>query len=866
MHPRSPARHRRFAVSALLAATLPFAAPVGMPLGTGEAAAATARVGSYGTATVDGVAGTGEWAAADVLTLSIPPAAAPEGAGLEPVPATLFLMNDGTNLHAAVRVPGAYARIDIALELDRDHDHKLEPLDDVLQVSVLPTDVAPRPLTLLDQFLRCTGSLGCRMDDTQSRVGQPPPGTIDGAAAGGFDAAGAYVELSHPLASADAAHDTQAAPGRVLGLAFSLKLATGVAQGCPQPTCRWTGGFDAGDLVLASAPAAYTATDEMAAALRVESASVIPAAALPGGTIRITFRVVNRSSAVLVVPSDGATGRHLAARVVEMIDNEDDPGPIGARSPDVDPSVSTSRVRDRGVDVVAGLGGTVWPAGVAITFTTSLSTAGFAPGTYRYDLALIANSGAQPLETVAVRFVLKAVATEWSARVGTGGRNGAATLRAFSTDDGSLALSLRNLPARRTYVASIVRGTCGAPTTVARVGWVITSAYGRVARTLAISRARTSAIRAAAALGPLSVRLTSGSSVRCGRLADAPLYHGQLHWDVVPLDPAPPPRGSGTPTSASSIAVLGSRLLVGGRRWATGSETITPSVVWSSTDGSSWTSTALAPGGEGVAVAADGQWAVAVGTGTAWRSSDGVMWTPASVPAGGSASGPLPSVISLPAGGFLASVLPEWGAGNCQLWSSTDGDRWVQLTTSFPGTGCATLAAGSRGIVAAGGDSDMGWIAHSADGGRTWTTSLTAAGRSSSWSVAATSRGFLAAQEADTWASTDGRSWRRVGAVPQRSGYDRTLLQAIVPFGPGYVGVGASHVSALVTRAEVLLSGDGATWRWGPWVPGWVGTAMRQAIVWGDRLVVVGEYGLEFVGESNRAVVWLARLRPELAL
>ena len=849
---------RRLTVGLVLASLLQIGPPAS-PIHAPEALAATARVGSFGTATVDGVETPGEWSAADVLHLFVPRSPL-RGSGDNPTPATMSLMNDGTNLYAAIRVPGAHARTDIELQFDEDHDRRLERNDDVLAVSVLPTDVAPRALALHDRFLHCVtvSSPGCRTDDTSSATGDPPAGTTDGRAAGGVETSRDFIEIVHSLASRDAAHDIQTAPGRILGLRVVLKVATGVAQGCPDPTCLWEGGFNTGDLVLATAPATFSTPSAMAGALRIEGASVSPGSALPGTTMDVAFRVVNRSGVALVVPTYGRSGRHLGARIVETIENEDDPGPIGARSPNIDPlPVPSGTVSVRGADVVAAFGGTVWAPGTAITFRTSLPTSNFAPGRYRHEIAIVSTSDTTVVSAVSVRFELKSVIAEWSAKIGTAGRNGAATLRALSTGDGTLGLSLRNLPTRRTYTASIVRGSCAAPTTVTRAGTVTTSSAGAVARTLPLSRSATSATRAASASGPIFVRLTSGESIRCARLTIVPIYPGRLTWDVVGLAPARGPDGMPTPTSANSVTVFGSRLLVGGSRWGAPSEGVA-NVVWSSTDGSNWTTTPLGTGRSRLAVASDGAVAVAVGAGVAWRTTDGITWTAASAPPGVEVQSILPALTALPGGGFLAGVWPEAHTPGCELWSTTDGDRWVKVTSSdLPSASCISLEAGPSITIAAG----QVWIAYSLDEGATWTTGLRVGAGAHIRGTSATADAFIAHGSA-TWSSPDGRTWRQTSTVPIRRGYEGISVTAVVPFGPGLVGVGGSHIPADVVNAEVLVSGDGTAWRLSPLVRGWLGSHLNDAVVWGDRLVVVGDENAFYWSEESRAAVWIARLLP----
>jgi hypothetical protein len=151
----------------------------------------------------------------------------------------------------------------------------------------------------------------------------------------------------------------------------------------------------------------------------------------------------------------------------------------------------------------------------------------------------------------------------------------------------------------------------------------------------------------------------------------------------------------------------------------------------------------------------------------------------------------------------------------------------------------------------------------SVDGGVTWTTRLQTSGSFSFRALVATPNGFLASGSGAVYRSPDGQTWRQVGTNPTRAGYEGTAMHAVVPYGPGLVGVGISFIPADVEDAEVLTSGDGSAWRLSPLVQGSPGSAMYDAVVWGDRLVVAGDKNAFYWGEESQAVVWIARLLPE---
>jgi hypothetical protein len=616
------------------------------------------------------------------------------------------------------------------------------------------------------------------------------------------------------------------------------------------------------------------ASDDPVKALRVEGAMVSPTNAVPGATVRVSFRVVNHSDEALAVPKDPTAGLYLAGRAIESIELESDPGPIGARTP-VPPTTQSLHPDDRGLDVVAALGQTIWPVGASIAYTTTISTRGYATGTYRYTIGLHPVSGGAAVTSVVIEFGLKAVSAEWSAAIGAAATYGRATLRAYSTGDGSLAVLLRALLPRRTYTLSVVRGTCVAPIAAIRIGAMTTGATGRASRTITLSPTTTSAIRASGRVGPLLLRVASGSSRRCGRLASVPLYGSALHWDAFPLETLPPPHSTGVPTSGSSIVTFESKLFVGGERlkpdglsWS--------SIVWSSSDATSWTSTTL-DGSNSVLLGTDGRRLVAVAKGAAWWSADGMTWTRASTPpvaSGDQTYRGVSVVTGLPGGGFLAFLFAGAIRTDAQAWMSRDGDVWRPLadSTALVDFGATSVIASGSRIVAVGrscgrGDDvgctePSGVVVVSSDGGRTWTRNALA-GRSGISGVRAATAGFMAWRAGEVWLSPDALTWRKAGQLPLRPGYDVTFVSAIAPFGAGEVAVGSSAWGADVSRGEVLVSGDGLTWRFAPDPPGMGDAALRDAVVWNGRLVVLGENGREFVGESNRAVVWVARVLPD---
>jgi hypothetical protein len=167
-----------------------------------------------GTATVDGNFTDAEWQCARRYDFT---PNLPEG---EATTATLYEMNDGTNVYFAVRFQQSGLADEDGLRLIFDNNDswnppagEFEPGDDVLYVDV-------RGFT--DKF--CTEGNGteqyCWAHDADSG------GTSDGAGALRNDGGYTTYELSHPLNSADDAHDFSLNAGDKVGLLLILQTGS----------------------------------------------------------------------------------------------------------------------------------------------------------------------------------------------------------------------------------------------------------------------------------------------------------------------------------------------------------------------------------------------------------------------------------------------------------------------------------------------------------------------------------------------------------------------------------------------------------------------------------------------------------------
>jgi hypothetical protein len=101
------------------------------------------------------------------------------------------------------------------------------------------------------------------------------------------------------------------------------------------------------------------------------------------------------------------------------------------------------------------------------------------------------------------------VTATWSARLGTAGTNGAATIRAYSGGTGSVTLALVRLPARATLTVVLSKGTCASVgSTVIRFPAISTTSTGAAARTSSLTASQVSLVRSATAgTGRIALRV-----------------------------------------------------------------------------------------------------------------------------------------------------------------------------------------------------------------------------------------------------------------------------------------------------------------------------------------------------------------------
>jgi hypothetical protein len=213
---------------------------------TAHAHAPGISLSGFGTATVDGVLSPGEWDGAAHVDFNVNVPAA-DGGGT--TPATLYVMNDETNLFLAVQLKRSSfgGATNPSFEFDNDHDGVREAGDDVFGMAVGIFQAAE----LRDAyFYRCPwappDTAGCSaLDHT------------DGTTAATNDGTYTYVEVSHPLDSGDIGHDLSLQPGDTVGFNVLLRLFALVPSTYSYadtgfPTCDYCAGLF-GDIVVAGA-------------------------------------------------------------------------------------------------------------------------------------------------------------------------------------------------------------------------------------------------------------------------------------------------------------------------------------------------------------------------------------------------------------------------------------------------------------------------------------------------------------------------------------------------------------------------------------------------------------------------------------
>jgi hypothetical protein len=182
---------------------------------------ATACTPGFGTATIDGVINSAEWQCAQHIDFN----ANLSGGN---APATLYWMNDGSNLYLAVKVQRSVNDKINTLQFNFDNNASApasgiaETNDDIL-IEDGATGFSDNYLTL-----KCTNSSQSSCGATDASGG----GAANGAGATQWQSGYRMYEIKHPLSSGDV-HDIARVAGQQLGFFLTLQQGSG-AQGNTQ--------------------------------------------------------------------------------------------------------------------------------------------------------------------------------------------------------------------------------------------------------------------------------------------------------------------------------------------------------------------------------------------------------------------------------------------------------------------------------------------------------------------------------------------------------------------------------------------------------------------------------------------------------
>jgi hypothetical protein len=124
---------------------------------------------------------------------------------------------------------------------------------------------------------------------------------------------------------------------------------------------------------------------------------------------------------------------------------------------------------------------------------------------------LLATLLAQPVSALSVR-------RTWTAQLGSSGANGTAILSGYTNGMGSIKISLVGLQPSTSYPVIVYRGSCAAPSVIARLPTAISDASGAVSKTSAISTIVMNKIWAFGRTGAIAVKVGTEALGRCGAL------------------------------------------------------------------------------------------------------------------------------------------------------------------------------------------------------------------------------------------------------------------------------------------------------------------------------------------------------------
>jgi IPT/TIG domain len=161
-----------------------------------------------GTATIDGVMGPGEWTNAAKVDFAVTGSPGWNATG----PGSLLVMNDAANLYVAFVIPGSTPPAsDVHINFDNNDDGTLEEGDDVIllnpSIGFYDEYFTKKPPCPAEASWGCLGIFDTDVGATNDGSGQMRNN-------GSFT----FYEMSHPLNSADDAHDFSLSAGDVIGI------------------------------------------------------------------------------------------------------------------------------------------------------------------------------------------------------------------------------------------------------------------------------------------------------------------------------------------------------------------------------------------------------------------------------------------------------------------------------------------------------------------------------------------------------------------------------------------------------------------------------------------------------------------------
>ncbi len=294
--------------------------------------------------------------------------------------------------------------------------------------------------------------------------------------------------------------------------------------------------------------------------------------------------------------------------------------------------------------------------------------------------------------------------------------------------------------------------------------------------------------------------------------------------------------------------------------------------VWSSSDGVTWTevtANAPFPAGSGVVpvVYNNKLWIIdSVSGNTVWSSSDGVTWTEvdSNTPWTHTAYSPY-DMAGYDTDYFLSYNGEMWvmDSSSGDLWSSTDGVTWTEVTASLPGVVGDAIVFNSKL-----------WIMNYNNGNNIWSSSDGVTWTKASSNVPYETEGYATAFNGDivvmgstesdkyndVWISPDGVTWTKettIGPWPSRA--DASVLsygnKLWIMGGDGY-GTLSTSTSCYT---DVWSSSDGTNWNLVNSSVPWGGRCGAGAVVFNNKMWLLGGFGSgseNDVWSSSDGVTW----------